>query len=104
MITSTYYSFSPKEQLRIEANYNNLQTFVKSSLNTIYFNRELSIGSLLGFDNRVLKNGEEHYLDKTIEITIINIIATDCNIVGGSYVNSTSAHIQHQFSMNVTPG
>ena len=104
LITSKYYSLNPKGQLRIEANYNTLQTFIKSSLNTIYFDRERSIGSLLGFSNRVLKNGEEHHSDKPIDITKINLISIDSNIVSGSYINSTSAHTLHQFSLNVSPG
>ena len=57
---------------------------------------------MLGFSNRVLKNCEAHYSDKTADITKIDIISLDCDVVNGSYINS-SAHTLHQFSLNVSP-
>ena len=56
MIASKYYSLNRKGQLRIEADSNTLHTYIKSSLDTIYFNRELTIRLLLDFSNKVLKN------------------------------------------------
>ena len=43
-------------------------------------------------------------MDKTIDITKLNIISNDYNIVSGSYINSTSTPTLHQFSLNFNPG
>lgn len=104
LIKDKYHKVSEKGNLSIEANYNTIQTLVKSTIDPIYFNREHSIGSLLGFSKRILENGKEHYSDKTIDITKINTIVVECNIVSGSYINDISAHTLHQFSLVVSPG
>ena len=93
-----------KGKLKIQSNYNTLQTYIESSTDTILFDKERSIGTLLGFSKRVLKPGEEHKSDKTVDITKINTILVECNIVSGSYINNVAAHTLHQFSLNVSYG
>jgi len=39
-----------------------------------------------------------------LTITQNNIVRIDCNIVCGSYLNSSLAHTLHEFSINVEPG
>lgn len=104
LIIDKYNTLNPRGNLIIEANYNTLQTSIKCTTDTIYFNKERSIGSLLGFSKKILEKNQEHFSDKTIEITKINNIIVECNIVNGSYINSTSAHTLHQFSLVVSPG
>lgn len=104
LLIRKYKKLNVKGKLNIQSNYNTLQTYIESSTDTIFFEKERSIGPLLGFSKRVLKPGEEHKSDKTIDITKINTILIECNIVSGSYINNVSAHTLHQFSLNVSPG
>ena len=55
--------------IKILSNYNGLQTYIESSTDTILFDKERSMGTLLGISKRVLKPGEEHLSDKTIDST-----------------------------------
>lgn len=103
-IVQKYKKLSNDGKLVIQANYNTLQTYIKCSTDTIYFDKERSIGSLLGFSKKILNKNKEYKSDKTIDITKTNTILVDCNIVSGSYINDVSAHTLHQFSLNVSPG
>lgn len=104
LITDKYMEHKPRGNLSIEANYNTIQTTIKSTTDTIYFNKERSIAPLFGFSKKILEKDQEHFSDRTIDITKINNIIVECNIVNGSYINSTSAHTLHQFSLVVSPG
>lgn len=105
LITDEYHKLNKKNgNLIMKANYNTLQTYLKSTLDPIYFDKENTIGSLLGFSKRVLESNVDHYSDKVIEITKVNTIVIECNIVTGSYINNKSAHTLHQFSLVVSPG
>lgn len=104
LLKTIYQDMNPNGSLDVRANYNTLQTCIKSTSDSIYFNKKSSIGSLLGFSRKVLEPGTEHYSDKTIDITKINTVIVECNIVCGSYINNMSTHILHQFSLNVSPG
>lgn len=103
-IITKYKKLKGNGKLNIQSNYNTLQTYIESTTDTIFFDKERTVGSLLGFSKQVLKSGEEHKSDKTIDITKINTILIECNIVSGSYINNVSAHTLHQFSLNVSPG
>ncbi|XP_037899197.1 uncharacterized protein LOC119643788 [Glossina fuscipes] len=70
LIISKYHDVNEKGGiLNIQANYNTLQTRIKSTIDPIYFDKKRSIGSLLGFSKRKLQQGIEHYSDKTTDIT-----------------------------------
>lgn len=103
-LINKYKKLHGKGKLNIQSNYNTLQTYIESTTDTIFFDKERTIGSLLGFSKRVLEPGEEYKSDKTIDITKINTIMVECNIVSGSYINNVSVHTLHQFSLNVSPG
>lgn len=104
LITQQYKKLKNDGKLTIEANYNTLQTYIQCSTDTIYFNKERSIASLLGFSKKILQKEKEYQSDKTIDITKTNTLLIECNIVSGSYINNDSAHTLHQFSLNVSPG
>lgn len=63
----------------------------------MFFDKEQSVRPLLGVSKRARKPGEEHmYIrksEKTINITKINTILIECNIVAGSYINNVSASV-----------
>lgn len=90
--------------LSINANYNTLQTEIISKKDIIYFNKENSIGKLLGFTPKILQTEIKNCSDNPINITKINNIIIKCNIIAGTYINNTPAHILHQFALAVSPG
>lgn len=102
-ITDEYESYS-LGFVNIKANYNTLQTEIYTSREPIYFDKEHSIGGLLGYSKRILKPETNHTSDNPIDITKINTISVECNIINGSYINEVSAHTIHQFSLRVSPG
>jgi hypothetical protein len=103
LISDEYEQYN-KGVVEIKANYNTLHTEIKSSTENIYFDKERTIGSLLGFSKRVLYPEKQEQSDDPIKITNLNSIMVECNIISGSYINNQSAHIIHQFSINVSPG
>lgn len=87
----------------IEANFNTLLTSIVTSEH-IYFNRERSIGTLLGFSKTVLSPGKKHTSDLPVDINKVNVIRIECNIINGSYLNNTPVHTIHEFSPETGSG
>lgn len=87
----------------INANTNTLKTEIKST-HPVYFNKERTIGELLGFSKRELKPNVNTQSDLPVNINKVNSIRVECNIVTGSYVNNTPVHTIHEFSPDVLPG
>lgn len=92
-----------KQTLNIKPNYDTLQTEIKAT-EKIYFDENHTVGTLLGFRKRQLEANIKHNSDQPINITKINTLSLNCNIVSGSYVNNTSSHVIHQFAPSVSPG
>ena len=101
---TTIYEPLNRGFINIKANSNTLQTEIYSSNEKVFFDKERSIGPLLGFSKRVLKPSNFYTSDTPVDITKINTISIECNITNGSYINEASAHAIHQFSLNVSPG
>lgn len=87
----------------LKANNNTLQTEIKSS-ETVYFNHQRAIGSLLGFSKRELEPNIKHVSDQPVNVIKVNAICVECNIITGSYINSKQGHTLHEFSPGVAPG
>lgn len=87
----------------LKANNNTLQTEIKSS-ESVYLNHSRSIGSLLGFSERVLEPNVKHVSDQPVNIIKVNAICVECNIITGSYINNKQVHTLHEFSPGVAPG
>jgi len=85
-------------------NYNTLQSEIFSATDKIYFNKEKSIGSLLGFTSNTFSPNILHTSDKAIDITKISSICIQCNIINGTYINSETADTLHQLALVVSPG
>lgn len=92
-----------KNFFNITPNANTLKCSILSS-HKIDFTHEDSIGSLLGFNKRILEPNEIHESDETVDIFKVNILRVDCNIVTNSFINGTPAHIIHEFYPDVPPG
>lgn len=68
------------------------------------FDVDNSIGPLLGFELRTLENKIHYKSSQTVNITHINTIRIDCDLVTGSFHNGQSTHTLHEFSPAVGPG
>lgn len=85
------------------ANNNTLQCIISANV-PIYFNKGRSLGSLLGFSERKLMPNVKHKSDLKVNITKVNTIRIECNIVVGSYLNNQQVHKIHEFASTVPPG
>jgi len=84
--------------VKIWANNNTLQSLVSSNA-PVYFDKDRTIGSLLGFSKRILNENILHISDVTVNIIKVNTVHIECNIVVGAYINNKHCHSLHQFSI-----
>lgn len=89
--------------LNIRGNNNTLSTEITGS-EIIDFSKERSIGPLLGFKKRTLEPDVTHYSDHIVNISKVNSIRVECNIISGSYFNDKPTHTIYEFSPDVEPG
>lgn len=88
----------------LKANLNTLRSELKHSF-PIDFRVPNSIGPLLGFKPQLLQPPQSrHISDYPINITKVNTICIDCNIVSNSFNNGKPVHIIHSFTTKVEPG
>ena len=91
-----------KENLVIKTNNNTLQVEIYSEFDRIHFDKNRSIGTLLGFDKQL--DAKKWHSSSLVNILKVNVIRIECNVVTGSFINNSSAHTIHEFSLNVMPG
>jgi len=109
LLTNEYSNLTQHEtntthKFYLVLNYNTLESEIFSSTDPIYFDKDQSIRSLLGFTSKILKPNIRHTSDKTIDNTKINSICVQWNIINGTYINSEIAHTLHQFALVFSPG
>lgn len=93
--------------IELRANNNTFKSQIRTQEETIIFNRDGSIGPLLGFSrDRVLeRNAVKFYeSDKEVDILPINTIRVECNITTNSYLNDRLIHTIYGFFPTVGPG
>lgn len=84
-------------------NNNTLQCVLYANV-PIYLNKPRTIGQLLGFSFRKLMPNIKHKSDIKVNISKVNTIRIECNLVFGSYLNSKQVHTIHEFAPSVAPG
>ena len=67
------------------------------------FGVENSIASTLGFTNEKLGVGT-HQSPNIIDIEKVNSILVHCDIIIGTYVNTSRSHVIYNFTQRVSPG
>lgn len=87
----------------VRADNNTLTTKVKCT-KSINFAAKDSIGSMLGFHQRILAANETHQSDRPVSIIHVNSLRVECNITTGAYVNGERVHTIHEFFPSVPPG
>jgi hypothetical protein len=89
--------------LRLKANNNTLRAEIKC-VEDIHFEKENTIGSLLGFEKKVYPKNKQHISSNTINIIKVNSVSVECNIARGSFDNGVEGHTIHEFYLTVEPG
>lgn len=94
-----------KENISIEGNNNTLKTEIISKF-YIDFNKEHSVGRLLGFPKGtpILQANVKHESSNIVSILTLNTIDITCNVIQGSYRDGENCHILHTFYPSVPPG
>lgn len=87
----------------IKQNLNTLKCEIKSNLE-VNFDKPNTIASILGFKSRKLAAFKKHYSDYHANITKVNSICIQCNLIQNSFNNDVPVHIIHMFYPNVPPG
>lgn len=103
-IEEEYKRYNPENRIFIEANNNTMQVKVNSSKDVIYFNKENTIGKLLGFNSKILTPNIDHYSDLPVNIFKVNLLRIESSIAVNTYMNNSKAHTLHEFPINVPPG
>lgn len=90
---------------RMSGNKNQMKTIIKCGIKlTFYFNRKDSIGSLLGFESITYDDTDYLISENVIDISHINTLKIDCDLISGSYHNGRNTHTIYEFSPDVDPG
>lgn len=58
----------------------------------------------IGFENKQLSANKKHISDYPINISKVNSIGVECNLIIDSYSNDTKGHLLHMFFPNVPSG
>jgi len=92
------------ESIKITANTNTLKSVLEIQGDfRVDFRAQNSISSVLGFRNQVYEEGI-HESDSVVNISSINSILVNVDVIGGSYVNGKSQNTIYRFFPNASPG
>lgn len=91
--------------MRVSLDRNTGKCSIRSDSLFIDFTKDNTIRNILGFNSKIIEPSDYAYVgDYPVNITDINAIRIDCNIVTGSYMNGKSSHNIHEFYPIVEPG
>lgn len=90
-------------EIQIKSN-NNTFTCSLFCTETVNFEVKNSIGPLLGFSKTKLESNKWHESVNPVNIIPVSVIRIECDLVQGSYTNSSPSHVIHEFALNVPPG
>lgn len=89
--------------VQIRANNNTLKTEITTT-QKIYFDKEGTIRSLLGFESGVLEARRKHISEHPIKISSMNSIRVECDLIKDSFQNGKSSRTIFEFFPPVPPG
>jgi len=90
----------------LEANDTTLKCIIRihNSSVKIHFNHKKSLKDLLGFTSDTIEGLGEHEGSSLVKILPVNSIFVNCDVVTGSYVNTSQEPVLYSFFPNVSPG
>lgn len=89
--------------IKVSGNNNTQRVNVKANVK-LNLSKDKSIGSLLGFDKKILEANMLHTSDFIANINKVNVIQVYCNLTSGSYINGEPVHVLYQFFPKVPAG
>lgn len=89
--------------LKLYCNNNTLKTFLYCSQD-VHFEKNNSLGTILGFSSQTLKANILHESTLPVNILSTTVVRVECDIISGSYINGNPSHILYEFAPNVPPG
>lgn len=89
--------------IQLKPNNNTLKCSIYCS-KTIHFEKENSIGQLLGFGKMILEAHKWHDSENLVNILPLSVIRIECDLIQGSYLNGLPTHTIHEFIPSVPPG
>lgn len=87
----------------IKPNNNTLKCLIYCS-NTLNFDVDNSIGSILGYKKKKLEANKWHESENPVNILPVSMVRVECDLIKGSYTNGYPSHILYEFVPNVPPG
>lgn len=92
-----------KVKFTLKPNNNTLKAELFCS-EDVDFEKNHSLGKLLGFKNQIYKANQQHASELPVDIIKVNSIRVDCNVTRGSYLNGIEDHVIHEFYPADPPG
>lgn len=89
--------------LKLNCNNNTLKTTIFCS-EDVHFDKNASLGKLLGFGMESVKANITTESPYPVSILSTTIVRIECDVISGSFVNGKASHIIHEFVPNVPPG
>lgn len=93
-----------EEIFSLKPNNNTLQCEVYSSVCGIDFQPADSIGTILGFSQKVLDPKQTHTSDLPVNIVKVRTIHINSNITRGAFYHDRPSHTIYEFPIKVDPG
>lgn len=95
--------FMSKDSISLKPNNNTLKVEIECK-HMINFEREGTLGRLLGFSKRFLEPNQKHESDLPVQILKVVTIRIECNIISSTYHGTHPSHTLYEFSPQVEPG
>lgn len=93
-----------EEVFSLKPNNNTLKCELRSTLYSIDFRPENSIGKLLGYSPRILEANLAHFSDLPVSIVKVRTVHIDCSITAGAFYHDRPSHTIYEFAIAVDPG
>lgn len=89
----------------VRTNTNTMKCEIKCTHQLFCIGEHNVLVDIFGFENyRILESNVKHESDLTVQISKVNALKIDCNIVTGSYSNGNPGHTLHEFYPTVEMG
>ena len=96
---------NPKYYISIEANYNTFKSIIQLSNGyKVDFTIPNTFRDILGFDSKIIQNNGHNDSDRVVNITDVESLQINCDLITDSYVNGSTSSVIYAFSPSQPPG
>lgn len=95
-----------KNDIELLANNTTLKCIIRINNPTakVYFNHARSLRDMLGYTCDSITDVGDHEGSNVVQILRVNSVLVNCDVITGSYVNSSQKPVLYSFFPNVPPG